>query len=235
MEKQNQERIAIKGTITRDAAVSRTEKGKLFTRLNIAADEVTIGGRKVSAEEHKWQTAVFWGVDAVDKGDLKKGTQVSLEGDRVLRPVEGHDKEMRTFSEIHHGDLKIEKLPRERPQGVPVNMTGEVLYDPELKATPRNSYYTLVTIRPQDSSDKVRAVFYGAEAMEHARTVRRGAQVQISGQLVEQEYTNPRDGAQTKGYEIHKGELQLLDKQRATERPGAHQHQQRESEQNLDR
>ena len=75
------ERIAIRGTVTRDPELSTTPKGKIYTRINVAADEVTIGGNKVNASENKYQSVVFWGVDAVDKvKEVKQGAQVAVHG-----------------------------------------------------------------------------------------------------------------------------------------------------------
>src|SRR5688572_3734846 len=117
------ERISIRGTVTRDPELSTTPKGKIYTRINVAVDEVTIADRKMNPDEHKYQSLVFWGVDAVDKvAAVKKGAQVAVSGDRVVRQVEGRDGQMRVFSEIQRGALKIEKQPREKVQGIATEM-----------------------------------------------------------------------------------------------------------------
>jgi single-stranded DNA-binding protein len=215
------DRIAIRGTVTRDPELNTTSRGKLYTRINVAADEVTIGGNAVSAQDNKYQSVVFWGVDAVDmvKG-LKQGAQVSVTGDRVVRQVEGRDGQMRVFSEIHHGLLAIDKQPRERSPGVAVEMKGQVVYEPELKAVPGSSgkFYTVITIRPENSTDKIRAPFFGDDAVELARAVKKGSEVELKGELVEREYTN-RQGVQTKGMEIQKATMRVIDRGRAGERP----------------
>src|SRR5688572_24873266 len=59
--KMDNERIAIRGTVTRDPELSTTPKGKIYTRINVAADEVTIDGNKMNASENKYQSVVFWG------------------------------------------------------------------------------------------------------------------------------------------------------------------------------
>jgi single-stranded DNA-binding protein len=215
------ERIAVKGTVTQEPKVGQTDKGKLYTRISIAADEVVIDGRKVKADANKWHTAVFWGVDAVDRAnDVKQGAQISIEGDRKVRQAEGRDGKMREFSEIHHGSLQIERQPREKVSGVPVELKGEVLYDPELKAAAgrQGQYYTVLTIRPeQNNEEKVRAAFFGKDAMEVARSVRKGADVSLKGELVEREYTNNK-GEQVRGVELL-GAKMLPEKQLATSRP----------------
>ena len=177
----------------------------------------------MDAAQHKYQNVVFWGVDAVDKvQELKQGAQVSVSGDRVVRQVEGKDGQMRVFSEIHRGNLTIEKQPREKIPGVPIEMKGEVLYDPELRALPGNAgkYYAVLTIRPNDGSDKVRAPFYGHKAMEIARSMRKGSEVSIKGELIEREYTT-REGMQVKGLEIQKAILPSLEVARGKESPEA--------------
>jgi single-stranded DNA-binding protein len=215
------ERIAAKGTVTNEPKVNSTDKGKLYTRITIAADTVSIDGRPVKAEDHKWQTAVFWGVDAVDRvNEVRQGAVVSIEGDHKVRQVEGReDGKMREFSEIHHGALQIEKQPRERVAGVPVELKGEVLYDPELKgmAGRPGQFYTVVTVRPENTEDKVRAPFFGDEAVAIARSVRKGAEVSLKGELVQREYTNAK-GVQTTGMELQKAEVRLPQKDRTGER-----------------
>jgi single-stranded DNA-binding protein len=215
------EQIAIRGTVTRDPELNTTSRGKIYTRINVAADEVTIGGSAVAAREHKYQSVVFWGVDAFDMvREVKQGAQVSVSGDRVVRQAEGRDGQMRVFSEIHHGSLSIDKQPREKVPGVAVEMKGQVAYEPELKAIPGSSgkFYTVITIRPDDGSDKVRAPFFGEDAVELARAVKKGSEVELKGELVEREYTN-REGVQTKGLEIQKASMRVLEKGRSGERP----------------
>lgn len=213
------DRIAVRGFVTRDPELSRTERGKLYTRVNIAADQVSIGDAKVSARENRFHSVVYWGVDAVDKVDqLKAGAEVSASGEHVLRQFEGQDGTMKVSSEIHRPQLTLEKAPRERLPGVPVEMKGEVLYDPELRLSGRQAFYTTVTIRPDNGGDKVRAVFFGDDAANFARSLRKGAQVEVKGELVEKEYTN-REGVQTKALEIQKASLQTLERNRSAERP----------------
>lgn len=213
------EGIAVRGFVTRDPELSRTERGKLYTRINIAADQVSIGESKVNPQENRFHTAVYWGVDAVDKVDqLKAGAEVSVSGEHVLRQFEGLDGTMKASSEIHRPELTLEKAPREKVQGVPVEMKGEVLYDPELRATARQSFYTTVTIRPDNGGDKVRAAFFGDEAMKFARLLTKGARVEVKGELVEREYMN-REGQPAKGLEIQKASLRTLEKDHSMERP----------------
>jgi single-stranded DNA-binding protein len=205
------ERIAIRGVVSRDPELNRTSKGKVFARVSLAADEVQIDGEKRQARDFKWQTAVFWGVDAADKvAQLKTGTQVFVEGERVVRQYEGRGGQMRVSDEIHQASLTVEKGPREKVAGVPIDMKGEVLYAPELKASTGNKFYTTITIQPDTGRDKVRAVFFGEEAMSLARTVHRGDKVALKGELVEKEYTN-REGMPTKSLEVQKASLVVID------------------------
>ena len=207
------ERIAIRGTVTRQPELSTSPKGKIYTRINVAADEVTIGGNKVSPTENKYQSVVFWGVEAVDKvKEVKQGAQVAVTGQRVVRQAEGRDGQMRVFSEIHRGSLTIEKQPREKVQGVPVELKGEVLYDPELKAVPASpgKFYTVVTIRPENGAEKVRAAFFGDEALDLARSVKRGSQVLVKGEMVEREYIN-REGLTAKSLELQRADMRVLE------------------------
>jgi single-stranded DNA-binding protein len=62
--------------------------------------------------------------------------------------------------------------------------------------------------------DKVRAVFFGEEAMSLARTIHRGDKVALKGELVEKEYTN-REGTPTKSLEVQKASMEVLDKGRS--------------------
>ena len=213
------ERIAVRGFVTRDPELSRTERGKLYTRINIAADQVSIGDVKVSAQENRFHSVVYWGVDAVDKVDqLKAGAEVSASGEHVLRQFEGLDGTMKVSSEIHRPELTLEKAPREKVQGVPIEMKGEVLYMPELRATARQSFYTTITIRPDNGGEMVRAAFFGDDAVKFARSLQKGAQVEVKGELVEKEYTN-RQGVQTKALEIQKASMRTLEQARGAERP----------------
>jgi single-stranded DNA-binding protein len=215
------DRIAIRGTVTRDPELSTTNRGKLYTRINVAADEVSVGGRDVNPQDHKYQNIVFWGVDAVDKvSEVKQGAQVSVSGEHVVRQAEGRDGQMRTFSEIHHASLSIDRPPRDKVAGVAIEMKGEVLYEPELKAVPGSTgkFYTVITIRPENGSDRVRAPFFGDDAVELARAVRKGAQVSLKGELVEREYTN-REGVQTKGLEVQKASMHIFGKDREAASP----------------
>jgi single-stranded DNA-binding protein len=216
MEKLASERIAIRGVVSRDPELNRTPKGKVFARVNLAVDEVQIDGKKENAGNYKWQTAVFWGVDAADKvAQLKAGTQVFVEGERVVRQYEGRDGQMRVSDEIHQAAVTVEKAPREKVAGVAIDMKGEVLYAPELKASTGSKFYTTITIQPETGRDKVRAVFFGEEAMSLARTVHRGDKVALKGELVEKEYTN-REGTPTKSLEVQKASMEVLDKGRST-------------------
>jgi single-stranded DNA-binding protein len=207
------ERIAIRGTVTRDPELNTTPKGKIYTRINVAADEVTIDGNKMDASENKYQSVLFWGIEAVDRvKEVKQGAQVAVTGQHVVRQAEGRDGQMRVFSEVHRGSLIVEKQPRERVKGVSVEIKGEVLYDPELKAVPGSTgkFYTVVTIRPENGGEKVRAAFFGDEALDLARLVRKGAQVLVRGEMVEREYKN-RDGLPAKSLELQKADMRVLE------------------------
>jgi single-stranded DNA-binding protein len=209
------ERIVIRGVVSRDPELSRTDKGKLFTRVNVAADEVQIEGAKMNAQDHKWQNAVFWGVDAADQvAQLKAGAQVAIEGKRVVREYTGRDGQPKVSTEIHSPTLTLEKAPKERVEGVAVEMKGAVVYDPELKASSGNKYYTMVTVQPENGTDKVRAVFFGDEAKDVARSVKKGMTIGLEGNLVEKEYTN-REGVQTKGLEVQRASWTM---EKATEK-----------------
>jgi single-stranded DNA-binding protein len=218
------ERIAIRGTVTRDPELQTTNKGKIFTRVSLAADEVTIGDRALNikeVQENKYHSVVYWGVAALDKvAEVKQGARVAVVGDHVVRQAEGRDGQMRVFSEIHHGALTIEKGPREKIQGVPVEMNGEVLYDPELRVVPGSpgKFYTVITVQPENGSDRVRTPFFGEDAVELARAIRKGSQVSIKGEMIEREFTN-REGVQSKGLEIQKASIRVLSKDRGVEQP----------------
>jgi len=141
--------ISIRGTVAQKPELNRTSTGKVFTRINVAADEVSVDGQKIDAKENKWHSVVFWSADAVDMStNVKQGPQVAVNGQQVIRQAESRvNGEMKTFSEIHRAQLTIEKEPKPRAKGVDVEMKGEVLYDPELKASANGKYYTTVTIR----------------------------------------------------------------------------------------
>ena len=151
----------------------------------------------MAAREHKYQSVVFWGVDAFDMvREVKQGAQVSVSGDRVVRQAEGRDGQMRVFLvNPPRVTSASTKQPREKVPGVAVEMKGQVAYEPELKAVPGSSgkFYTVITIRPDDGSDKIRAPFFGEDAVELARAVKKGSEVELKGELVEREYTN-REG-----------------------------------------
>jgi single-stranded DNA-binding protein len=213
------DRIAVRGTVTRDPELSTTSRGKIYTRINLAADQLTVADQEFDAQAHKYHSVVFWGVEALDKvREVKQGAQVSVSGDHVVRQVEGRDGQMRVFSEIHRPSLNVEKQPRDKGQGVAVELEGKVLYEPELKAVPGSlgKFYTVITVQPDNGTDRIRVPFFGDHAVELARAVRKGAPVSLKGELVEREYTN-REGVQTKGLEIQKASMQLLEKGQAME------------------
>jgi single-stranded DNA-binding protein len=219
------EMISVVGTITRDAELGRTDRGKLYTRLHIAADEVTIDGQKADPAANKWQNAVFWGIDAKDKASLKQGTQVSITGERLVRQVERRDGSgMQTFAEIHRGELEVLKVPKERPPGVPIDMKAEVLYDPEFQSTANGQFYTRVHLRPENGGEKMTATFWGQDAEDVARSLRKGAPVAVKGELVVREYE--KGGNPVKAFEVAKPKLEVLEQGRSRPRSSARQQQQ---------
>jgi single-strand DNA-binding protein len=213
-------KIEAKGTVVRDPELRRTPKGKLVAEVTIAADEVMLDGVKLDAGEHKWQTGVFWGADATEVVEkAKQGAKVLLSGERKVREYQ-KDGETRTNAEIHRGTLEVLAPPREK--GKPIELKGVVINSPELMQTKSGKFFTRVTVEPtvlrvdgQERDPKTNgpetAVFWDKDATEYARTVKKGMEVAIAGQLTSREYTDRAGEAKTAS-EIQKASLGVLDR-----------------------
>jgi single stranded DNA-binding protein len=105
--KEAPDRMAVKGTVTEDPQLRETRDGKLVARLNVATKSAERNGQQVPGE--RWYTAVFWGQAAEDcVARTKKGTEVQVTGELVVREYEGKDGGGRRLSpEIHRPTLEV--------------------------------------------------------------------------------------------------------------------------------
>lgn len=217
-----QVRIEAKGIVVGDPELKRTPKGRILTKLTIAASEVARDGQQLDPEQNKWQTAVFWGLEAVDVAEkVKKGTEVRLAGDLVPREFTDKEGNQRTVSEIRNGSFEVLNPPKERQPGTPVELTGVVERDPDLLMTQSGKVLTRVTVGVTDvqkgndhlaaGTDRVTAVFWEKTAKEFAQNLKKGTQVSLAGELVKREYQD-KDGTTRTANEIPKGTLEVLDR-----------------------
>jgi single-strand DNA-binding protein len=215
------QKIEARGTVVRDPELRTTSSGNVLTRVTIAADEVMHDGEKVDAKQNKWQTAVFWGQDAKDYAqNIKKGAQVRLVGDLVRREYTDKDGERRSTAEIQRGRLVVEPA-KERVTGPRIEAKGTVVRDPELKTTSNGKAFARITVAADEltrdgqaldpkENKWQNAVFWGKEAEQYARSVKKGSGVRLCGELVQREYTDS-NGAKRISNEIHRGTLEMLD------------------------
>ncbi len=207
--------------VVRDPEVKRTRTNKIVAQVTIAAKNVQIGGQDVDADKNKWQTAVFWGNDALKAAELKKGAEVRMFGEHVVREFEGKDAKMRLSSEIHKPTLELLSPAKEREPGTPIDVTGTVVRSPELKMTGDGQLYTHVSIaataikRAGEDLDVAvnkwqKGVFWGAEAKSLAGDLKRGDKVSLFGEAVTREYQT--NGETKSGTEIHRGKLEVLER-----------------------
>jgi single-strand DNA-binding protein len=224
-----EERIEARGTVAREPEVRTTSQGKMFLRVTLAADDVVRGGERLEPEANKWHTVLVWGTDVV----VGKGDRVFVTGQHVAREYTDKQGNPRVESEIHNAAVDV--LERGKPaERTTIEVTGNVVRDPELKTTATGKLRTTVSIAANEvkvdgqeidaAANKWHtAVFWGDQAQEHAAALKKGAPVRVSGDLVIREFEG-RDGEMKKAAEIQRGTLEVLGPAKtATERDAARQ------------
>jgi len=108
--------LEIRGTVAKDPELQFTASEKPFTRILIAADQVSRGTAKLDPDQNKWHYAVCWGDKAKEAVQtFKKGMDVQVTGEQRVAQYERDGRQF-TSSELHMP--KIEPLQRRRSQGL---------------------------------------------------------------------------------------------------------------------
>jgi single-strand DNA-binding protein len=211
------QKIEAKGRVIRDPETKKTSNGRLLARVTVAADEVSRNGNPIDLEENKWQVAVFWGKEAeeISKG-IKKGALVRISGEETSRQYEDRNGHMKSTTELTAAT--VEKLePR-------MEIIGNLVRDPELRTISNGDVMVRISVAadevkkegaPLDPSQNKfhTAVFWGEEAKQYADTLKKGAHVQLTGDLVTREYEG-KEGPRT-SFEIQRGSIQLHERGKA--------------------
>lgn len=209
------QKIEAKGRVVRDPELKKTTGKRSLLRITIAADEVSRNGEALHPETNKWQTAVFWGKEAEDQSrEIRRGMLVRLSGEEVSRQYETKDGSMKEITELH--DATIERLePR-------MEVKGSLSRDPELRTTTSGDPIVRISIAadevkkegvPLDPEENKwhTAVFFGAQAERYAE-LKKGAYVQLTGDLVTREYEG-KDGSMKTSQEIQRGGLEVVQRE----------------------
>ena len=109
--------LEIKGTVAKDPELQFTANEKPFTRILIAADQVTKGAQKLDPEQNKWHYAVCWGDKAKEAVQaFKKGMDVQVTGEQRMSQYEREGRQF-TSSELHMPKIEPFQRQQQRSQG----------------------------------------------------------------------------------------------------------------------
>ena len=110
--------LQIKGTVAKDPELQFTASEKPFTRILIAADQVSRGTQKLDPEQNKWHYAVCWGDKAKEAVQtFKKGMDVQVTGEQRVAQYEREGKQF-TSSELHMPKIEPLQRQQQRSQGL---------------------------------------------------------------------------------------------------------------------
>jgi single-strand DNA-binding protein len=218
------QKIELRGTVTRDPEMKTTASGKAFMRMSVAADEVARDGESLDPKTNKWHTVLAWG----DDNEVRKGDQVRVVGQHVMRGYEDKGGVQKVASEIHNATVEV--LERGKAyDGVPIEAAGTVVRDPELKNTISGKVLTRITIAASEvkldgedvdaeANKWQTAVFWDQQAEEYARTVKKGTELRFTGEFVTREYTDQQGRTKTAG-EIRRASLEVVTRAKGESEP----------------
>ena len=110
--------LEIKGTVAKDPELQFTASEKPFTRILIAADQVSRGTAKLDPEQNKWHYAVCWGDKAKEAVQtLKKGMDIHVTGEQRVAQYERDGRQF-TSSELHMPKIEPLQRQQQRSQGL---------------------------------------------------------------------------------------------------------------------
>jgi single-stranded DNA-binding protein len=110
--------LEIKGTVAKDPELQFTANEKPYTRILIAADQVTRGAEKLDPEQNKWHYAVCWGDKAKEAAKtFKKGMDVQVTGEQRVSQYEREGRQF-TSSELHMPKIEPLQRQQQRSQGL---------------------------------------------------------------------------------------------------------------------
>jgi single-strand DNA-binding protein len=218
------QKIELRGTVTRDPEMKTTASGKTFMRMSVAADEVARDGESLDPKTNKWHTVLAWS----NENEVRKGDQVRVAGQHVMRGYEDQAGTQKVASEIHNATVEV--LQRGRASdGIPIEAAGTVVRDPELKTTDSGKVLTRITIVASEvkmdgkavdaeANKWQTAVFWDQEAEDYARTVKKGAELRFTGEFVTREYTD-REGTTRTAGEIRRASLEVVTRAKGEPEP----------------
>ena len=110
--------LEIKGTVAKDPELQFTASEKPFTRILIAADQVSRGTAKLDPDQNKWHYAVCWGDKAKEAVQtFKKGMDVQVTGEQRIQQYEREGRQF-TSSELHMPKIEPLQRQQQRSQGL---------------------------------------------------------------------------------------------------------------------
>jgi single-stranded DNA-binding protein len=110
--------LEIKGTVAKDPELHFTASETPFTRILIAADQVSRGTAKLDPEQNKWHYAVCWGDKAKEAVQtFKKGMDVQVTGEQRVAQYEREGRQF-TSSELHMPKIEPLQRQQQRSQGL---------------------------------------------------------------------------------------------------------------------
>lgn len=109
--------LEVKGTVAKDPELQFTANEKPYTRILIAADQVSKGAQKLDPEQNKWHYAVCWGDKAKEAVQtFKKGMDVQVTGEQRVSQYERDGRQF-TSSELHMPKIEPLQRQQQRTQG----------------------------------------------------------------------------------------------------------------------
>jgi single-stranded DNA-binding protein len=184
-----QEHIFVRGEVQRDTTITRLDDNSIVAHVDVKPAQVLVNGVEVAPAEGRQFRASFWGAKAVQVEDtLKAGAVVELSGAHEVRSYRGQDGQTRTVSQIKNSkEFPLQHSvisPAER-----IALTGSIVFQPELKQSDTGTFYTQVTVEPDDKSLPRQGVtFYDQGAKKAALELNRGDRLSLEGRPMQREW-----------------------------------------------